>query len=269
MTWPIYIPSKSRALTAKTPRLLEAADIPYCLVLEKEEMGAYIQADYQPWHYLMLPDSNRGIGYARNFILHHAREQGEPWVWIIDDDILHFATVANHRCVRDTAAVLRTMEKQIAALPEKSVEHLAMIGPEYRETAWKHDHPFIWNSYCFVAIGVQPQLLAAHNIAYDEKLLMMEDCDFALQILTNGLSTLRFAYIAFDDPEQGSKPGGMQWLYKIPGKPLECARAMIEKWGSDLCSVSVKRTGIGVAVKWRLFRIDAPQYEGRQPRVPS
>ena len=39
--WPLYIPSKSRADTATTPRFLDHIKVPYRLVIEEQQYDSY------------------------------------------------------------------------------------------------------------------------------------------------------------------------------------------------------------------------------------
>ena len=94
--FPIYIPSKSRAINGSTARILDSINVPYRLVVEEQQYAEY--ADYFPKEKLLILDKkyqdnyetfddlgntkSKGPGPARNFIWEHSISEGHDWHWV-------------------------------------------------------------------------------------------------------------------------------------------------------------------------------------------
>ena len=87
--YPIYIPSKGRWKSRLTAKALELIDVPYLIVVEKEEYKKYA-AVIDPKKILVLPFSGRGLVPARNWIFEHAISTGAKRHWQLDDNISCF-----------------------------------------------------------------------------------------------------------------------------------------------------------------------------------
>lgn len=79
---PIYVPSKGRP-TSKMIETLTREGIPFTTVLEAQDVERYSLRT--PVH--VLPESNRGLAFVRNYICGLSESRGETWHWQIDDDI--------------------------------------------------------------------------------------------------------------------------------------------------------------------------------------
>src|SRR5215211_4472347 len=95
---PIYVPSKSRAAFATTPRVLDRLGVPYRLIVEHAQLAVYrdhfppskllvldpaYQAAYDPFDTLGT-SKPLGPGPARNFAWDHAVSEGASWHWVMD-----------------------------------------------------------------------------------------------------------------------------------------------------------------------------------------
>jgi len=90
---PIYVPSKGRATTSKTiPQLPEEEE--WSVVLEPQDVERYALPEKRV---IVLPENDRGLAYARQFILAHARSKKLGWFWMLDDDISGFYRVVHGR----------------------------------------------------------------------------------------------------------------------------------------------------------------------------
>ena len=102
--FPIYIPSKSRADSRLTSKALEAMNVPYFIIVEKEQYDEYAnvidkkkilildkkyQDDYDTCDSLGDTKS-KGPGAARNFAWQHSIDNGNKWHWVMDDNIKSF-----------------------------------------------------------------------------------------------------------------------------------------------------------------------------------
>lgn len=138
---PIYIPSKSRADIATTPRFLDSIGVPYRLVIEEQQYGAY--AEYFPKNKLIVLDESyrqtydyiwplregqsTGVGPARNFIWEHSISEGHAWHWTMDDNIKYFMRLhKNQRMPVGDGTIFAAMEDFVFRYT-----NIGMAGPAY------------------------------------------------------------------------------------------------------------------------------------------
>lgn len=159
-SYPIYIPSKSRAKIATTPRVLDRIGVPYRLVVEAEQRADY--AEYFPADRLLVLDphyqdtydafgdfegKSLGSGPARNFIWDHAIADGAAWHWVIDDNITLFARLhRNERIPVGDGMIFAAMEDFASRYT-----NVAMAGPHYWMFAPSREKlpPFYLNTRIF------------------------------------------------------------------------------------------------------------------------
>ena len=139
--FPIYIPSKSRADTATTPRFLDSINVPYRLVIEEQQYDSYAQ--FFPKEKLLILDpiyqkdydtfddledlKSKGPGPARNFIWDHSIKEGHDWHWVMDDNITLFARFhQNQRIPVGDGTCFYAMEDFVLRY-----ENIGMAGPDY------------------------------------------------------------------------------------------------------------------------------------------
>jgi len=106
--FPLYIPTKGRSQYMHTSIALTAMDVPHFLIVEPQEVEAYIQSveqkglmaeilpldmsfkdQYDTCDDLGLSKST-GPGPARNFAWEHSKGRGHAWHWVMDDNIEWF-----------------------------------------------------------------------------------------------------------------------------------------------------------------------------------
>lgn len=246
MTAPIFIPTKGRALTAKTPRLLREAGLDFCLVVEPQELGSY-EESFPAEKHLVLDENDAGIVFVRNAILEYARKQGIEWFWMLDDDISSFYKVQAWRCVKENAREVLDMAESYI----KSDREVALGALEYQQIAWAAKKAYTDNSYAEVAVLINPRRIA-HS--YDPSMALKEDRDFAMQTILSGFKTRRVNILAFGVPMMGKNPGGLQEKYQERRDEI-AAKALIQKWGSTTCRLNNKKDGrIDVKIFWRKIK---------------
>lgn len=87
----VYIPSRQRAqlLKQSLPEIVRCG-LPIYVAVEKEDVGAYsaLLNELSLWstELVILPESNRGVTYARQFVLEQAARRGHAYFATIDDD---------------------------------------------------------------------------------------------------------------------------------------------------------------------------------------
>jgi hypothetical protein len=247
--WPIFIASKGRP-DGKTFKVLQASSLFFFIFVEREDAALYEEtfANNTKARIIVLPESNQGIGYVRQFILKWARDAGITWYWMMDDDITGFFKTVNRKTERISAIeALTQCQEELSGMTT-----IAQAALEYQQFAWSATKKYRWNSYCDVCVAINVK--NTMNVNYRPQLRLKEDRDFTLQILAHtGYRTLRFATISFNVPKNGSNKGGCQTDYKASDRELEHSKKMIEIW-PDFCSLNVKKDGRpDVKIHWNLF----------------
>jgi hypothetical protein len=216
--YPIYIPSKGRADCATTPALLEQAGADFKIVVEPQEEQAY-RAAFGGNNVLSLPFSNLGQGSipARNWIWEHAKGNGCPWHWIIDDNILGFWRCHGNRrlIVEQSSAPLQSVEAFAERYDNLSFAGLSADGfcPDRNEIA-----PYTLNTRIYSVTLINTQLPYRWRGRYNE------DTDICLRALKDGWATVLFrsmlmkkAHTSRGDGESGMKGGNSDDLYNSAG----------------------------------------------------
>jgi hypothetical protein len=196
--FPIYIPSKGRADSRCTMRYLDAMGVPYRVIVEHSEWSTYA-AVIDPAKLLLLPVSyvedydacmvlapgqSPGSGPARNFAWDHARSEGAPWHWVIDDNVRGF-----YRCNRNAkgrvtdGTVLRCMEDFVLRYT-----NVAMAGPNYEFFVVRGEAraPFTLNTRIYSCNLIRTDLPFRWRCRYNE------DTDLSLRMLKAGWCTILF-----------------------------------------------------------------------------
>jgi TET-Associated Glycosyltransferase len=196
--FPIYIPSKSRADIATTPRFLDRIGVPYRLIVEEpqlEEYRAHFPADriltldprFQD-EYETLDDlegtKSRGPGPARNFAWAHAIGEGHAWHWVMDDNIVLFARLhQNQRIPVGDGLIFAAMED--FALRYSNV---GMAGPQYWMFAPSRAKlpPFVVNTRIYSCNLIRNDVNFRWRGRYNE------DTILSLDLLKAGWCTVQF-----------------------------------------------------------------------------
>lgn len=242
MKWPIFIPSKRRPDSVLINKLLQNSYV----VVEPQDRLLY-EAKIGKGRLVVLPESDRGIGFVRQFILDNARAKGFDWYWMLDDDISGFYFT------QDTKLIKVEPDKALCAA-ETLISKQANIGQaalEYAQFAWSQTKPVKIFGYCDVAVAINTELTQLAN--YRSEMNLKEDRDFTLQILASGARTMRCAQISFRAPKNGSNKGGLHEVYAKRGKEEAAVDRMCEAW-PGVVSKQVKKDGrIDCKIDWRFF----------------
>jgi hypothetical protein len=139
--YPVYIPTKSRAEIATTPRFLDSIGVPYRLVVEEQQFEEYNK--FFPAEKILILDpiykktfdplmelkegQSTGSGPARNFLWEHSISEGHKFHWTMDDNISLFARLhKNQRIPVGDGTIFHAMEDFVSRY-----ENIAMAGPHY------------------------------------------------------------------------------------------------------------------------------------------
>lgn len=250
--WPVFVTSKGRAATARTPSLLELSGAPHRICVEPAEVDAY--AEHYPRRRLLeIGDSARGLVYVRNWVLARARAEGLGWFWMLDDDIDSFYRVEGRKCVKAPAAAVLLAAQDI--IGTAMAAHGAL---EYQQFAWRQEKVAALNSYCDVAVAIHAG--RTRGIGFREGPDLKTDRDFTLQVMASGWDVVRAARLAFSCPKNGSNKGGLAEDYAQAGREERASRWMESAWGPEVCRFSPKPDGRpDVKINWRYFK--APSQE--------
>lgn len=245
--WPVFIASRGRPLGA-TAYNLDHDRGPFRLVVEPHEAYLY-EARWGRARVLIMGEDDRGLAYARNFILDRARREGLAWFWMLDDDIAGWSRVVKGRCKPcDPASALLGVQGLLEARQD-----VAQGALEYRQVAWSQAAETVVGGYCDVAVAIHAGRVG--RLRFREAADLKVDRDFTLQVLAAGWNTLRACRWAFAAPTNGSNEGGLREAYAEPGREAASSRAMADLWGVDVCRPVVKRSGRpDVRIDWSRMR---------------
>lgn len=236
MIWPVYIPSKGRAETITTARVLREGGVQAVIVAEPQEQAAY-RLNNPLNNLLVLPQNNGGIVTVRNHILEHAKAAGHAWFWMMDDDIKGFYLVEQGKTHKRVAHAVLAFAQGII---EEQGEEAAQAALEYQQYAWAAKTPYKTNSYCDVCVAVAPGRVG--HVRYRRELALKEDRDFTLQLLNSGKRVVRVTHAAFTCPKNGSNKGGLHAEYAQAGREAAASLRMQAAW-PGVCEAVTKPDG--------------------------
>jgi len=222
--YPIYIVSKGRWDTRLTSKALEKANIPYYIIIEKQEYQDYANV-IDPKKILILPteyqdkydtcddlgsSKSKGPGPARNFAWEHSIALGAKWHWVMDDNIKVFNRLNRNKMVQVTSgAIFKASEDFV-----NRYENVAISGFNYDFFVQsKQQHPpYILNTRIYSC------LLIRNDIPYRWRGRYNEDTDLSLRALKDKFCTIQFnTFLQEKAQTQTIKGGNTQEFYEKEG----------------------------------------------------
>lgn len=225
--YPIYIPSYKRYQHNRrtTIRELESMGVPYNVIVEPEEENDYHSVvDGDLGSVLVLPkrfkdnykthldtDAPLGSGPARNFGLHHARDNGYDWYWCIDDNIQNFYRFHSNE-------IIQCSDGTPFAFIEDFVErydNVSMAGMNYESFMPRRNKrpPVTFNTRIYSCNLIKT------TIGYEWEGRYNEDTDLSLRMLKDGWATILFnAFLADKEATQRSAGGNTDTVYADKSK---------------------------------------------------
>ena len=222
--YPIYIVSKGRWDTRLTSKALEKANIPYYIIIEKQEYQDYANV-IDPKKILILPteyqdkydtcddlgsSKSKGPGPARNFAWEHSIALGARWHWVMDDNIKVFNRLNRNKMVQVTSgAIFKASEDFV-----NRYENVAISGFNYDFFVQsKQQHPpYIMNTRIYSC------LLIRNDIPYRWRGRYNEDTDLSLRALKDKFCTIQFnTFLQEKAQTQTIKGGNTQEFYEKEG----------------------------------------------------
>ena len=200
--YPIYIPSKGRAQTSITSKILLAEGLKFYIVVEPQDYDEY-KKHYNPDIILTMPINDGGLAYARRFIKEHSTKKGDKYHWQIDDNIKGFKIRVDNKNKPSTANYNLT-------LVENYINHndnVGIGGLRHIMYAWTQTEDYTFNQQC-------PSCIIVNNdMKSNWRDNMVEDTDFSLQVLNEGFSTILFNKLVMDKLPTKKLSGGCTDLY--------------------------------------------------------
>ena len=233
--YPIYIPSRGRAETATTPRLLTEHGLDYFLVVEDQEYDAYAMR-FPISNIIKMPGSNYGcVNYARQYMKHHAALRGHTFHWQIDDDMTSiYAHSKGVRIPKMVGEILKYVEDFV-----DGYVNIGLVGLSSSNFLKNKTKEFQVNTYAYGVMLVNSK--TPYNYHMD-----VTDLDYNLGQIFSGWCTVRFDSFAFTTPTMSSRPGG------CTGLPREqFIKNTLKRWPDVIPGIVVKGEGKG-NVKIRL-----------------
>ena len=229
--YPVYIPSKGRWESRLTVKALERINVPYKIVVEKEELANYAEV-INPDNILVLPFSNQGLIAARNWIKAHSIALGFARHWQLDDNISAFVRLNRNKKIRvGSGTIFRASEDFV-----DRYRNIAFSGFNYDFFAKARQRipPFYLNTRIYSCT------LVNNEYPYCWRSIYNDDTDVCLQALKDGLCTVLFnAFLCSKAATMTIKGGNTESLYLIPDGRLKMAEAL-QELHPDVCTVSQK-----------------------------
>jgi hypothetical protein len=211
--YPIYVISKGRSKTCVTADHLIKMEVPFKIVIEKQEWNDYAEVygedrlleldlsfrdEYDVYIKDFPADKSKGSGPARNFVWWHAKNVVKSdWHWIMDDNIFGFNYYNDHRR-------MKAVDGTIFAAAEDFVnryDNIGISGLNYYMFAipGSKEVPYVANTKIYSCLLINNHIPIRWAGRYNE------DVDICIRALKEGYSTIQFdAFLA--------KKGGTQTM---------------------------------------------------------
>jgi hypothetical protein len=222
--FPIYIPSKSRAGSRLTMKLLDRFHLDYRVIVEAHQFDEY--AAVIPARRLLVLDTvfqdtyetcdsygrtkSLGPGPARNAAWADALARGFAWHWVMDDNIDGFYwRLHNQKIPAHDASPIVAMEDFVLRYT-----NIGMAGPNYDYFAKSRSRlaPFVTGTRIYSCNLIRNALPMRWRGRYNE------DTDLSLRILKAGWNTVQFnAFLQCKTWTQMLSGGNTEAFYSTEG----------------------------------------------------
>lgn len=257
--YPVYLPSKGRAQSPLTVRVLHRDGAPFYLVIEPQERDDYLKVPgVREDRVLVLPFRDRGLYAARCWIKDHATYAGAARHWQLDDNLRGYWRRWRTRNIRCEAGVALRVVEDFA----DRYENIALAGHNYYMFAPNKLRmpPFCRN------VHVYSSTLVLNTVPHRWKHLYNDDTDLCLQVLSDGWCTVLFnAFLVWKMQTMTMRGGNTDQLYRGDGR-LRMARSLERAW-PGVVKVSRRFQQPQHVVNWRKF--DTPLRRRPGVEIPS
>jgi hypothetical protein len=222
---PIFVPSKGRASNVLTAKMFARDGVPFSLVVEPAQVDAYAAAGWGD-KLLVLPENDRGLVFARNWIKDYSIAQGHERHWQFDDDVRRTRRLFRGRRVAcNSGAALKACEEFVERYENVKLASLnsSFFIVSSRGVAYQHWPPFYVNSRCYTCFLMSNDLPLRWRGRYNE------DADMTLQVIAAGWCTILFNAFLIETPRTMTDDGGQTSIYVGDGR-LRMARELERRW---------------------------------------
>lgn len=227
--YPVFIPTRGRVSNQLSARMFDRDDVFFRLVVEKQEAETHV-ANWGSDRVLVLPESNRGLVFSRNWIKDFATSEGHARHWQFDDDVrgmrrLHLGL----RLPCSSAVALALTEDFVdryenVALASFNSQFFIVATAGCADLKWP---PFYLNHRCYTDFLISNSLPNRWRGRYNE------DTDMTLQVLSDGHCTILVNAFLIDTPATLTAKGGQMsspaGSYQGDGR-LRMARELERRW---------------------------------------
>lgn len=229
--YPIYVPSKARSDKPLTARMFDKADVPYFMVVQPDQVESYAEWDRRGC-LLVLPEDDKGLVYARNWIKEHSIAAGNKRHWQFDDDISRIRHLyRGHRLPCDAGLALAICEDFVdryenVAVASLNSDFFVVSTMGIAQQQWP---PFYRNGRCYTDFLVLNSTPNRWRHRYNE------DTDMSLQVLADGWCTILFNTFLIQteatkaNATNNRTGGGQAAVYAGDGR-LKMARELERVW---------------------------------------
>lgn len=152
-----------------------------------------------------IKQNDRGVSYARNFILEWAKANNQEWIVMCDDDVNQFGYYKNNQDNKVGAVIWHDIKRKAERLP------FELYGVNLRQHAWYEKKDYTINkSFVEVCLLMHVPRIHWH---YRSQFDLKEDRDFVLQTIKKGNGIIKFHKHYYNCPAVGSNAGGLQGAY--------------------------------------------------------
>lgn len=217
--YPIFIPSKGRAKTPYTIKMLQESEVPFRVVVVPEEAEAYLEL-VDSSQILVLPRSDLRLVGTRLWIRALAEQEGWGRHWQLDDNITHIYRMwRGHRIPCDAGPAMRQLEDF-----SDRYTNVGITGMNYEMFGLPNLPPYYLNTHVYSIT------LVNHAMPCTWRLLYNDDTDLCLQALASGWATVASnVFLAKKITTMKLKGGNTDDLYQGDGR-MVMARTLEQMW---------------------------------------
>lgn len=219
LMFPIYIPSRGRADTATTPRLLQESGVPFILVVEPQDQTQYRQ-HFPDSEIFVMQENNQGISYARNACLSHAQQSNKQFHWQVDDNIRSFGIRSDNKNKTVHPAGAFWVIEQLV----NSYSNVGAAGMKHQAFAFAEKQSVSLNRQVYSSMLLRTDT----GSVFRDKLI--EDTDFSLQLLTSGYCTLLFNRVIMNKTTTMAMKGGNTEIHHSGSGRIDRAIELQKMW---------------------------------------
>jgi hypothetical protein len=224
--YPVFVPSKGRSKTPYTIRVLKRDGVPFRVVVEPQEREAYA-ALVGEGNVLVLPESGRGLHFARCWVKDFSEASGDVRHWQLDDNLRGFhRRVDGLRIPCSAGVALRVCEDFV-----DRYENVAVAGLNYSMFVHRQSGrvegglpPFYVNTHVYSCT------LVLNGTPLRWRYALNDDTDLCLQALADGWCTVNLnAFAAEKIATMKLRGGNTDDFYAGDGR-LRMARTLERAW---------------------------------------